>query len=115
MWDVRVTLSEQAFDSELKAVAFGVLERFDAVGRMGLIPRGITEVVISYDLDVPTGIFRIFAGDKLIVAIETPSDTLATAPISFHAKWWVNPSLEIDPVKPFWGCWYITAPEEQVA
>ena len=112
MWDARVTLSEQAFDSELRAVAFGVLERFDAVERMGLIPRGITEVVISYDLDVPTGIFRIFSGDRLIVAIETPDEQLSPVPISFNAKWVVNNSVDYDPAEPYWGCWYVTTPEE---
>jgi hypothetical protein len=115
MWDARVTLSEQAFDSELKAVAFGVTERFDVAGRMGLIPRGITELSFSYDWDVPTGIFRIFSGDRLIVAIETPDEQLANEPICFKAKWLTNNSMDIDPAQPFWGCWYVTAPDEPMA
>jgi len=112
MWDVRVKQSQLAFTSELEAVAFGVTERFDVAGRMGLIPRNVTEVSFSYDLDVPTGIFRIFAGDRLIVAIETPDEQLSPVPISFNAKWVVNNSVDYDPAQPYWGCWYVTSPEE---
>jgi hypothetical protein len=113
MWDVRVKQSQRAFTSELEAVAFGVTERFDVAGRMGLIPRNVTEVSFSYDLDVPTGIFRIFAGDRLIVAIETPDEQLSPVPISFNAKWMDSTYLEVDVTKPYLGYWYVTTPEEQ--
>jgi hypothetical protein len=112
MWDVRVKQSQLAFTSELEAVAFSVTERFDVAGRMGLIPRNVTEVSFSYDLDVPTGIFRIFSGERLIVAIETPDQQLSPVPISFNAKWMVNNNVDFDPAQPYWGFWYVTSPEE---
>ena len=113
MWDVRVHLSEKAFTIVLEAVAFGVSDRFDVVGRMGLIPRDVKEVSFSYDFDVPTGIFRIFAGDKLIVAIETPHEQLSPVPIKFNAKWMVNNCLEVDANNSYLGCWYVTTTDEQ--
>jgi len=112
MWDVQVSVSDRAFERQLQAEAFAVVDRFDAAGRMGLIPRGITEVMFSYDFDVPAGMFRIFTGDQLIVAIETPHEQLAQAPVSFKAQWLTNNSRDYDPIKPDWGGWYVTTPDE---
>ena len=97
--DVLMHLSERAFLAELDAHATLVIERFESVYKAGLIPSKVKAVSISYDFDVPTGVFRVVADDQLIVAIETPADVLASSPVQFNATWRGD-------------CWHVTASDE---
>ena len=112
--DIRVTLSAKAFIAQLESVSFDVVNRFDEASRAGLIPKGITSVIFAYDFDVPTGVFRVFHKDQMILSIETPLEQLAKSPVCFHAKWLddgglIDFDLDDDLLG---GGWYVTTSAE---
>lgn len=81
---------------EIETESFEVTALFDKIYRARLIPHQHKEVTYSYTPMSTSDFFEIKATEKLVIRVETPSQSLSTKSVQFKA------SL-ID------GIWHITA------